>query len=218
MPYFNLILRSALLILLLFQHDELSAQTNFYRLSTGASFGLTRTSAGDKKPDVSLAGEVNLDYFLFPFLTFGTALQKGTLKGGEGLDKYTNHYFYVNLNGKLHIGDFFNPKEDSFLLNTLQGIYLGPGLGLIFSDVNLVNRKYKIPNKEIIMPVNIGVNFDVKNRYNFNRVVFNLNYQAVPFLDRGMDGDFRPENMVFGYYNYFSVGLKYNFGAERFYR
>ncbi|MCY1515127.1 hypothetical protein D9M68_497030 [compost metagenome] len=123
------------------------------------------------------------------------------------------------MNGKLYLGEFLSQKDlSNFILNTIKGIYGGAGIGIIRNKVDIVNQHKKSFSRDVIFPFTGGINFYFKNHWGHSRVILNFSFQTVPSLEDGMDGDLSPYSNFNDIYNYFSTGIKYNFGPMGLYR
>lgn len=195
------------------------AQSNFYKFTVGGGYGLTLTYP-DTKTVLSLSGYGSLDYNLTPFSTLGLEIQKGKLSGGDKTYGFVNNYTTITLNGKVHVGEFMGRKDfNNFLLNSLRGIYIGAGIGVISNKGNQYNNGIvPIDNKDIVFPFNLGSNFYFANHWGYSRFILNFNLQSSYFLEDGLDGDLNFNSNFNDIYNYFSVGVKYNFGPIGLYQ
>ncbi|MES2417779.1 MAG: outer membrane beta-barrel protein [Bacteroidota bacterium] len=195
--------------------DGLFAQSNFYKFSAGGGYGITLTFADAKKTSLSMAGYGNLDYYLTPYLTLGFEVQKGKLKGGEERDltKFKNNYFTTAMNTKIHAGEFMTRQDlNNVFLNSIRGLYVGVGVGLIKSNVTNRRENSGGINKDVIFPFSAGINFYFQNHWDYSRFILNLSVQSTTSLEDGMDGDLNPFSNFNDIYSFFSIGFKYNFG------
>ncbi len=195
------------------------AQSNFYKFTAGGGYGLTLTYP-DTKTLISLSGYGTIDYNLTPFSTLGTEVQKGKLSGGDKIYGFINKYTTVTLNGKVHFGEFMRKKDfNNVLLNSLRGIYVGAGIGIISNKGEQYNNGTQpIDNKDIVFPFNFGSDFYFSNHWGYSRFILNFNLQSSYFLEDGIDGDLNFNSNFNDIYNYFSVGVKYNFGPLGLYQ
>lgn len=214
MPYLRSFLKSTVFLFFLCLNSGSFAQSNFYKFTVGAGYGLTVTFP-DTKTLYGLAGYASLDYNLTPFLTLGTEIQKGKLTGGDKSINYgfTNFYSSMTFNGKIHAGEFMSSRDlNNVLLNTFRGIYIGGGVGVIKNNVYLFETKSHGITRDIVFPLDIGVNFYFRNRWGYSRIILNLNLQTTAFLEDNMDGNLNPNSNFNDIYNFYTIGVKYNFG------
>lgn len=207
-----------------------AAQSNFYKLGLGGGVGLTQSFADLNKHDFGLSGYGTLDYYLTPFISLGMEGQFGEINGGDvykdpNMRQFINTYKAVNLNGKLALGALIDYKHSDFA-NVIKGLYVGAGVGAIMNKMKFVVREkpdgsgYIFPGKDkstdLLVPLNLGINFNFADRSGYYRYGLNVNYQSNITLGEGLDGyDDSPIRFKSGnpdIYNYFSIGLKYYFG------
>lgn len=229
-------MKTTLTILLLSFSLGLAAQSNFYKFSVGAGGGVTQSFADLQKHDFGIAGYVVADYLFTPFVSLGLEIQAGEINGGDkNTDKdhrqFINSFKAVTANGKLYLGALTDYEHNGFL-NAIKGLYAGAGLGIIQNNVKNVRIKpypngtidansYVFPgldkSKEVLIPLNLGINFYIPDREGAYRYVINFNYQANVSLGEGLDGyDDSSVRLVNGkpdVYTYFSLGIRYNFGS-----
>lgn len=194
------------------------AQRNFYKLNFGLGAGVTRAYTDYDQIEIGFAENALLDYYLTPYSSFGLEVQKGMLKGGENPQlKFENQYLAVFGNGKVHFGEFlpFSYSQTS-LEKILQGVYIGAGLGLIKNEFSKLNKALPT-SKEIVAPLNVGIDFYLLDRAGENRFSINLNVQTVLALGDNLDGEFTRANDTNDWYQFFSVGLRYSFGFKGYY-
>lgn len=231
--YNNLKKRYLALILVFFTVSAFG-QSNFYRLSLGASAGGNYTFA-DVKGKPAYGGAVNLDYHFTPFITAGLEAQMGLLKGGDRnkdhLKEFTNAYQAFMVNAKFRAGEFTDFYYSDFL-NYTKGFYLGTGVGMIKNNMNEIVRSkinpdgtpYTFPGKDVssglIVPINVGIDFYFPDGWGDIRYIFNINYQANWTFGEGLDGydDTQTIRRNIGsapdIYNFLSIGFKYTFGPK----
>ncbi|SFH13656.1 outer membrane beta-barrel protein [Pedobacter insulae] len=214
MPHLTLRLKITLFLLFFCVNNGLFAQSNFYKFSIGTGFGLTNTYADTKKTLISYAANASLDYYLTPFTTLGAEVQKGKLEGGENNTRYLNRYNTMTFNTKVYAGEFMSARDLNHpFFKSIRGLYTGAGVGIIKNNVDVAERNiYKSKSKEVIFPFNAGINFYFLNHWGYSRFILNLNIQATISLEDGIDDDLNPYSNFNDIYNFFSVGIKYNFG------
>lgn len=205
-----------------------TAQTNFYKLSLGAGAGITQSFADLQKHDFGLAAYGTADFFFTPFLSIGGELQMGEVNGGDvNTDpherQFINSYKAASINGKLYLGAVADYHGNSFV-NAIKWLYVGSGAGIIHNSVNRVKIQpstgYSFPGKsvsnELLVPLNLGINFYFSDYAARPRFGINLNFQSNITFGEGLDGyddTVRSrENGNPDIYNFLSVGIRYNFG------
>lgn len=218
------------------------SQTNFYKLAVGGGLGPTVSYADVTENGQSFGGYISGDYNFTPFLTAGLEIQAGQIKGGNILTnqhnrQFKNSYKAFSVNAKIALGEFIDYETNDFL-NAIKGIYIGVGLGAINNNMTYIVRYkpntqtpdqplgYLFPGRDkstdLLMPVNLGMNFYFRDREDQLRYIINFNYQGNLTFGEGLDGyddsmaTFK--NNAPDIYTLFSVGMKYNFGSVRVYK
>lgn len=217
-----------------------NGQSNFYRMSLGASAGSTYSFTDVQKGAFSYALAANADYYIVPFITAGFEMQVGSVKGGGKSGKpdlhgrqFNNSYKAFSVNGKVRAGQFTDFYYSDFL-NYTKGFYLGVGLGAIQNDLTAPggvirdkidpadNSTYTFPGESkstnMLLPINAGIDFYFPDRWGDIRYILNINYQTNFVFGEGLDGYNDPKvkfrNLAPDMYNFLSVGAKYTFGPK----
>lgn len=121
---------------------------------------------------------VNFTYNYTPYINYVAEAQAGILEGGSEATKsgryFKNVYKAVIFRGQLQAGEFID-YSDSKLFNALKNIYASAGIGFIINDIQSINRNsfvvpgYTTPGEvnahELFLPVKLGYEFKVFNRY-----------------------------------------------------
>ncbi len=211
--------KCAITLLFLVLGNNLFAQYNFYKFSTGGGVGTTLTFADTKIMKSALALYGNFDYHLTPYISMGLEAQKGKLTGGENSRKFDNTYTTIAINTKIQLGEFLSRRnlENNFL-NALKGLYGGVGIGMMKNNVLIGNADARMPNLDIIFQFSGGLNFYFLDKWGDSRYALNFGVQSTIGLEDGMDGDISPNSNFSDIYSYFSVGVKYSFGSLGLYR
>lgn len=214
-------------------------QSNYYKLSGGAGFGATYAYADLEEKAYSYGGYAELNWNLTLFVSAGLEVQAGRLLGGNILTnahnrEFINDYKAISFNVKGALGEVIDYSR-SDLLNAIKGLYAGIGLGAIRNNLTYVVRYkpntetqypplgYRFPGEEkttnLLMPVNVGINFLINDNYGDVRYTLNLNYQTNFTFGEGLDGYNDPtgafKNNAPDLYSLLSVGIKYHFGPSR---
>lgn len=194
------------------------AQSNFYKWSTGINVGPTLVSGDAEKKAIGLAAAGVLDYYFTPYMNLGFEAQAGKLKGGTlGKDLFENNYKTIAFNGRIQLGQFLNDNQlDSFVWRNLKGIYVGAGLGAIDNRVvvNTATGKRDFKNKEIFLPINVGLNINIQRRWQeYSLFMVNVNYLTAASFEDGMDGNYDIKSNTNDMYSFLSIGLRFNFGS-----
>lgn len=206
------------------------AQSNFYKISAGGGFGLTQSFTDVRKHDFGLAGYGIIDYYFTPFISAGLEGQMGEINGGDAVKdpygrQFINSYKAVNFNAKFGLGAIMDYSPGSFA-SKIKGLYLGTGLGVVMNSVSNVRKSTleqekpfpgKNESSDMVVPINLGINFYFGDKSGYTRYILNFNYQSNFTLGEGLDGydnstvKFRTGNP--DVYTYFSAGLRYQFGS-----
>ncbi len=214
-------------------------QGNYHKLSLGAGFGPTISYADVREKSQSYGGYGEFLVNLTPFVTTGLEFQIGKVKGGDIVTdphnrQFVNNYKTFSLNVKAALGQFIDYSRNDFY-SAIKGLYVGLGIGAIRNDLGYIVRYkpntaaqypplgYEFPGMDkstnLLMPVNLGINFYFTDNYNEQRYVLNFNYQGNFTFGEGLDGYDDPigifKNNGADVYTFLSVGLKYNFGPSR---
>lgn len=237
----NNLKRYHLVLILLVLAFSANGQSNFYRISLGASAGSIYSFTDVKKGAFTYAFAGNLDYHITPFITGGVEVQAGTIKGGgEGGApdihgrQFTNTFKAFTVNGKFRAGEFTDFYYSDFL-NYTKGFYLGVGIGAIQNDltapggvvrdkpqIGAPNDIYTFPgvskSTNMLLPINLGIDFYFPDGWGDIRYIFNVNYQTNFTFGEGLDGYNDPKskfrNLAPDMYNFLSIGAKYTFGPK----
>jgi hypothetical protein len=201
------------------------SQTNFYKFSVGAGAGGTLAFADVAKKTIAFAGYGTLDYQITPFVGLGLEVQKGELAGGDILldpfnRQFINSYFSWSANLKVQMGEFLTSYQlRNDFLNNIRGLYLGVGFGYIKNTIS--NVRYYGDNfypgadksSEGIVPINLGINFYLPDKWGYQRFVINANLQSTIVIGEGLDGYGHGAIERNDIYSFLSAGIKYNFGS-----
>ncbi|WP_316819390.1 hypothetical protein [Pedobacter gandavensis] len=206
------------------------SQSNFYKISAGGGFGLTQSFTDLRKHDFGLAGYGVIDYYFSPFISAGLEGQMGEINGGDVKTdpagrQFINSYKAINFNTKFALGAIMDYSAGSFV-SKIKGLYLGAGLGLVMNSVSNVRRatpeqEKPFPGKnqsnDMVVPINLGINFYFADKSGYTRYILNFNYQSNLTLGEGLDG-YDNSSIKFktgspDIYTYFSAGLRYQFGS-----
>lgn len=229
-PNYKTLKKSYLALSLILFTVTVFGQSNFYRLSAGGGGGGTYSFTDVKKGNFGFGGYGTLDYHFTPFITAGLELQMGLIKGGDRFKdpynrEFTNAYRSVTLNAKFRAGEFTDFHYSNFL-NYTKGFYLGTGVGVISNNMNKIVRykgTHTYPGDDkstnMVIPLNIGIDFYLPDGWGDIRYTFNINYQANVTIGEGLDGYNDAiasgiQNRNPDIYNFFSIGFKYSFGPK----
>lgn len=232
--------RYQLTLLFLVLISTLQAQMNYNRATIGLGAGVVHSYTDVREGAYTAAFAANLDYHLKFFITAGLEVQAGSIKGG-GKDgapdihgrKFENSYKAFTINTKIRAGEITNFYYNDFL-NYTKGFYLGLGVGAIQNDLTAPggvirdkinpadNSIYTFPGESkstnILVPLNLGIDFYFPDSWGDIRYILNINYQTNVVFGEGLDGYNDPKskfkNLAPDMYNFLSIGGKYTFGPK----
>lgn len=211
------------------------SQSNFYKIGIGGGAGITQSFTDVQKHGYGSAAYGVADYFFTPFISLGVEGQIGQINGGDiHTDPYNrqfiNSYKSFTINGKIYLGGIINYNY-SEVGNILKGLYIGGGLGAIKNKMTGIVRVnpytgYKYPgqnqSKDILIPMNLGINFYFPDRAGDYRYVLNFNFQSIIDIGEGLDGyndsPVKFKNSYPDMYSYISAGIRYQLGPVGLYR
>ena len=210
------------------------AQTVFYQpFSIGAGYGITIAKAGEETLTSSNAVNLNLAYQFTPFFSLNLEGQFGTLTSGDALHdtyakQFVNNYNAIILHADLQLGELIDYSQSRFL-NGVKNFYMGTGLGLIANKIGSIQTLSRDTNfkavfgylpssSNILIPLRVGYEFKIFNRYDEPQYRFDLNYNFNTAFGTGLDGYINPYSSTPKYYNYLSASFKFSFGSSRAYR
>jgi len=236
---FNLLRTTYITLLLVFIESFSFAQSNYFKMSYGFGGGMNKSYTDVYQGDYGKIIYGVFDYHVTPFITMGLEGQYGRIKGGIAVKDpsgrwFVNKYSSLTANLKLMLGELVNYNQGGLLYN-MRGIYLGVGLGAINNNISNIARyppKTSISNNSrfegedksvnLVLPINLGFNYYIKDNYGYMRYVINVNAQSNITFGEGLDGysesRLRSNNAYPDMYNSVTVGFRYMFGSVRSYR
>ena len=217
-----------------------NAQSNYFKLSGGLGVGPNYSYTDVYQGNWGYTAYGTLDAHLTPFITAGLEVQYGMIQGGNIQTdlhnrQYINHYSSASANVKFMLGEFVNYDKSDFLYS-IRGLYAGLGVGVVNNkivDIVRYRPPYSndpgfgpFPGKDkslnLLVPLNLGINFFINDGYGYMRYAINLNAQSNVTFGEGLDGYNDPENKFQNYspdiFNAYTIGVKYFFGHIKVYR
>ena len=213
---------------------------NYDQFSFGAGISSVKIHGDLHKAYSQAAYNFNINYHYTPFVTFSTEAQFGrlqsanvdTTKGYYG-EYSSNKYTAVIFHADVQLGEFINYNDDfssipilTKILNGAKNIYVGTGVGVIFNNMESINRvDVADPNlvftgldksNEIIIPVRIGYEYKIYNAYDEPQIRLDLGYQANFSMGDNMDG-FKSGHYS-DWYSQLTFGIKIGIGGVTSYR
>jgi len=229
----KLIVRTALLTLLTCLTSIISkAQIgyDYARYDVGFSLGFNQFY-GDVVTAKSTKGvNFNFNYNQSPFINYIFEAQFGKLAGGDAINdplgrQFAVDYQYYALRLQLQAGELIDYSGNE-LANALKNLYIGSGVGIIYSKISSINRYsvqfpgYYTPGldktSQIFVPVRIGYEFKIFNRYQRPDVKIDIGYQYNAVFGDELDG-FRSGHLNDAY-SQFVIGVKFSIGEVTSYR
>lgn len=213
---------------------------NYDQFSLGAGISSVKIHGDLNKAYKQAAYNVNFNYHYTPFVTFGVEAQFGKLASGNADtaavyygEQSLNKYTAIILHADVQLGELINYNDDfsaipilTKILNGAKNIYVGTGAGVIFNNMDYINRTdFNDPNitfagldksNELIIPVRIGYEYKFYNAYDEPKVRLDLGYQANFSVGDNMDG-FK-SGASSDWYSQITFGIKIGIGGVTSYR
>ncbi|MEH3113659.1 hypothetical protein [Pedobacter terrae] len=225
-------------LLLIFIGSFSFAQSNYFKMSYGFGGGMNKSYTDVYQGDYGKIVYGVFDYHITPFVTMGLEGQYGRIKGGIAVKDpsgrwFVNKYTSLTANLKLMLGELVNYNQSGLLYN-MRGLYLGIGLGIINNNLSNIARyppKTSVSNNQrfggedksinVLVPINLGFNYYIKDSFGYMRYVINVNAQSNFTFGEGLDGynesRLTSNNTYPDMYNSITVGFRYMFGSVRSY-
>lgn len=220
-------------IILIFAFSINATHAQYYQIYNNLDFGggvAFNTASGDAETTTGTrAFQFNLNYNVDPYKNIAADVYTGNLAGGDSLNTFSGRQFNNNfkafsLRGELFLGQFIG-KTNTPLNEVAKNVFVSSGLGIIFNNINQINRTSRmIPgfytegtNKSTnaFIPVRAGYQFSLKNGFNQDLAKIYLGFQQNFVLGDDIDG-FKNGN----YNDTFSqlmLGFKIPVGRRSFY-
>ena len=225
----KLILKTAFLTTIICSSALLSKAQIGYDYSqyeVGAAAGFNSVY-GDAQPQtLTPSFHLNLTYNPSPFANIVLEVQMGRLAGGDSLKTATGRQFTadltaVQLRGQLQLGEIMDYSQSQFK-NALKNLYFSGGMGYVISHITSISRySIKTPgfytpgvlnSQEPFIPLRIGYEFKVFNKYKQPAFKVDLGYEYNLVLSDNLDG--YTSGSHFDIYSQFIVGFKFAFGGS----
>jgi hypothetical protein len=171
-----------------------------YDIGTSVSFDAV---SGDALPQkTTQAINFNFTYNQTPYTNFVFEAQLGKLTGGDSLKsangRYFNNDFYSFVfRGQLQFGELMDYTTSPFL-NAVKNIYVSAGVGFIRNHITKIHRTSNTfpvqttpgdtVSQEPFLPVRIGYEFKLFNKYEQPSVKFDIGYEANFIFGDDLDG------------------------------
>ena len=229
--------RSTLRIILLTLLACLSAMVSkaqigydYSQYDLGASVGFNSFYGDTETPQSTKAITFNFNYNQTAFVNYILEFQAGTLKGGDAVNdlygrQFAADYTYYAFRVQLQAGELIDYSR-SLVMNAFKNLYVGAGLGMIYSSITSINR-YSSQLSGFYTPGDNSANqLFLPARIGYELKIFNHNQRPDYKIDIGYQ-----YNMVFGdqldgfkagthgdAYGQFTIGVKISVGGVTSYR
>ena len=229
----KLIVRTALFTLLTCLTPFLSKAQIGYdygRYDIGFSLGFNQFYGDVVTPKSTKGVNFNFNYNQSPFLNYIVEAQFGKLEGGDAINdplgrQFSTDYQYFALRIQLQAGEIIDYSNNG-LANALKNLYVGTGVGIIYSKISSINRYsvqfpgYYTPgiNKanQLFVPIRFGYEFKIFNRYQRPDIKIDIGYQYNYVFGDELDG-FKGGHLNDAYAQ-FVIGVKFSLGEITSYR
>lgn len=213
---------------------------NYAQYSIGAGISTVKIHGDLGKSYNHAAASFNFNYHYTPFVTFGIETQLGRLESANADSTKTvygeyssNKFTTVMFHADIQLGELINYDEGyssspilSKIINGAKNIYFGTGVGMIFNNIDDVNRQdYIDPNfvysgldksRELIIPLRVGYEYKFYNAYDEPQFRVNVGYQANYSTGDNTDGI---KSGHYGdWYSQVTFGVKIGIGGITSYR
>lgn len=172
----------------------------------------------------------NFNYNQSPFLNYIFEFGTGKLAGGNAIKdtygrqfsaNYTSYAFRVQLQG----GEVLDYSQ-SPVANVFKNLYVGTGIGIIYSNITDINRySYIVPgfytpgvnsSNPVFIPARIGYELKIFNKYQEPGIKIDIGYQYNFVFSDDLDG-FTAGNKNDAFAQ-FTIGAKFSLGSVTSYR
>jgi hypothetical protein len=171
----------------------------------------------------------NFNYNQTPFINYIIEVEAGKLEGGNALKdttgrQFSNSFTTASFRVQVQAGEILDYSNSPFN-NVLKNFYLSSGIGMDVNNVTTNRYSYKIANfytpgenhsQEIYIPVRLGYEFKLFNKYNQPSVKIDLAYQQNYVMGDELDGFKAGKNN--DVYTEIVLGVKFSLGGITSYR
>jgi hypothetical protein len=224
----QLILTLGICFIALFAKAQLGYNYAQYDAGLGVALNYAYTDAETRK--ATPAVHLNFTYNHTPFLNYIAEVQFGRLAGGDSVNtlsgrQFKNNYSAATFRAQVQAGELID-YSNSFFFNALKNIYLSAGVGVIYNNMDVINRtSLYIPDytsngrntsSEFFIPLKAGYEFKLFNSYDEPTVKIDLGYQYNYILGDQLDGIEAGKRKDM--YMQFVIGFKFAIGGFTSYR
>jgi len=192
----------------------------------GAGVGITSVMGNAETQAMTPMVHFNLTFNSTPYVNYVFEAQMGRIAGGDSLTSASGRQFTADLTsfvfrGQLQLGEILDYEKSPFK-NAIKNLYISAGVGYAVSHITNINR-YSIKNpgeytpgvlnsQEPFIPIRIGYEFKVFNKYQQPAFKIDLAYAYNYVLSDNLDG-FSVGNHR-DVYTQFVIGFKFAFGGD----
>ena|SRR5581483_4451204 len=203
---------------------------DYSQYDLGASVGFNSFYGDVQTSASSKAFNFNFTYNQTAFVNYIFEFQVGKLMGGDSTKdllgrQFSADYTYYAFRIQLQAGEIIDYSQSHFL-NALKNLYIGGGLGMIYSNITNINRYsvqlpgYYTPGvdkaSELFFPARIGYEFKFFNKNQRPDVKIDIGYQYNFVFGDDLDGyKAGTHNDAYGQ---FTIGVKFSVAGVTSYR
>ncbi|HEY8782854.1 MAG TPA: hypothetical protein VIM16_14615 [Mucilaginibacter sp.] len=191
----------------------------------GVAVGFNQVYGDAQTQTTTQSIHFNFTFNATPFTNFVFEVQLGKLRGGDSLKTSTGRYFNNDFTsfifrGQLQFGEFLDYSTSQFN-NAVKNLYVSAGAGYVINRIGQINR-YSIQtpglytggvtrSNEPFIPLRIGYEFKIFNKYQQPSTKFDLGYEYNYVLSDNLDGFTTGHHQ--DVYTQFTVGVKFALGG-----
>jgi hypothetical protein len=202
---------------------------DFSHYEAGVAAGFNQVQGDAQTQTMTESIHFNFTFNYTPYTNFVFEAQFGRLTGGDSLTTTSGRYFNNDFaafifRGQLQFGEFLDYSRSPFN-NAIKNLYVSLGIGEVVNhipatDINRVS--IKVPgmysggqnnSMEPFIPIRIGYEFKVFNKYQQPAFKVDLAYNYNFILGDGLDG-FAVSPNHHDVYTQISLGVKFAIGGD----
>jgi len=198
---------------------------NFAQYEVGTAVGLNKVYGDAETVTTTQSIHFNFTYNPTPFTNFVFEAQLGKLRGGDSVQTKSGRYFNNDfaafiLRGQLQLGEIMDYSHSPFK-NALKNLYVSAGLGFVRNNITQISRtSEKVPgyftngedkSHEPFLPLRIGYEFKLFNRYSQPSAKIDLAYGYNYIFGDGLDGFTAGSKK--DVYSQITLGVKFAIGS-----
>jgi len=202
---------------------------NYSQFDVGVA-GAVNQVYGDAESVTKTASlHFSLNYNQTPYLNYILEVQAGKLEGGNEFKDTTGRQFSNSFTAflfriQVQAGELMDYSDSPFK-NGLKNLYISSGIGYVVNNLRTSRYSLKIPDyytpgedhsNEIFIPVRLGYEFKLYNKYDEPSVKIDLAYQYNFVMGDDLDG-FKTGKSN-DQFSQISLGVKFAIGSKISYR